>query len=105
LDKRTESRLSQQQEAEEAKEELSRAVPPTETLNTEVQRGRAELARQGSLAERNAPLSVAARRSAGSLKSSPGENGSVGAGADVSFERRSRDDGEIDDDEVSTALK
>ncbi len=42
--------------------ELSRAVPPTDTLNTEAQKQRAELARQGSLAERSLPNSLAARK-------------------------------------------
>ena len=47
--------------------ELTEAVPPTETLNSEAQKGRAELARQGSLAERNLPRGVpvvAARKAA-----------------------------------------
>ena len=38
--------------------ELNQAVPPTETLNSEAQKSRAELARQGSLAERNPPASL-----------------------------------------------
>jgi hypothetical protein len=39
--------------------ELTEAVPPTETLNVEAQRSRAELGRQGSLADRNPPASLA----------------------------------------------
>jgi hypothetical protein len=39
--------------------ELNEAVPPTETLNVEAQKARAELARQGSLADRNPPASLA----------------------------------------------
>ena len=39
--------------------ELTEAVPPTETLNVEAQRARAELARQGSLADRNPPAVLA----------------------------------------------
>lgn len=39
--------------------ELTEAVPPTETLNVEAQRSRAELARQGSLADRNPPAGLA----------------------------------------------
>jgi hypothetical protein len=35
--------------------ELSQAVPPTEVLNSDAQKGRAELARQGSLADRSLP--------------------------------------------------
>jgi len=38
--------------------ELTEAVPPTETLNVEAQRSRAELARQGSLADRNPPAGL-----------------------------------------------
>lgn len=38
--------------------ELNEAVPPTETLNVEAQKARAELARQGSLADRNPPASL-----------------------------------------------
>ncbi len=39
--------------------ELTEAVPPTETLNVEAQRARADLARQGSLADRNPPAGLA----------------------------------------------
>lgn len=38
--------------------ELNEAVPKTETLNVEVQKERAELARQGSLAERQPPAGL-----------------------------------------------
>jgi len=97
LEHRTESRLSQP-EAVTTTEELTKAVPPTETLNVEAQRGRAELARQGSLAERNVPHSVAARRSGGGPRSPPDENGATSA--DASFDRKSE---EGDSDEVRFA--
>ena len=42
--------------------ELTEAIPPTEILNVEPQRSRAELARQGSLAERNLPAGIQAKR-------------------------------------------
>jgi hypothetical protein len=42
---------------------LNEAVPPTETLNVEAQKARAELARQGSLADRNPPAALAQVRS------------------------------------------
>ena len=38
--------------------ELNEAVPKTETLNVEAQKERAELARQGSLAERQPPAGL-----------------------------------------------
>ena len=38
--------------------ELNEAIPQTETLNVEAQRDRAELARQGSLAERQPPAGL-----------------------------------------------
>ena len=38
---------------------MNEAVPPTETLNVEAQKARAELARQGSLADRNPPAGLA----------------------------------------------
>ena len=39
-------------------QELTEAVPATETLNVEAQKERAELARQGSLADRQPPASL-----------------------------------------------
>lgn len=42
--------------------ELNQAIPPTQTLNSEAQKSRAELARQGSLAERNLPRQLSARQ-------------------------------------------
>ena len=39
-------------------QELSEAVPATETLNVDAQKERAELARQGSLADRQPPASL-----------------------------------------------
>lgn len=38
--------------------ELNEAIPKTETLNVEAQKERAELARQGSLAERQPPAGL-----------------------------------------------
>ena len=53
------SGLLEQVEPNRASLELNEAVPPTETLNVEAQKARAELARQGSLADRNPPAGLA----------------------------------------------
>ena len=42
--------------------ELTQAVPPTETLNSEAAKEKAGLARQGSLAERQPPASLVLKR-------------------------------------------
>jgi hypothetical protein len=42
--------------------ELTKAVPPTETLNSEAAKEKAGLARQGSLAERQPPASLITKR-------------------------------------------
>lgn len=48
--------------------EFNQAIPPTEILNSEAQKGKAGLARQGSLAERQLPSTVAlAKRQSQSL--------------------------------------
>ena len=44
--------------------ELTKAVPPTETLNSDAAKSRAELARQGSLRERSAPAAALAAQAA-----------------------------------------
>lgn len=58
-EKKTVAELSPVVEPNRVSIELTEAVPPTETLNVEAQRSRAELGRQGSLADRNPPASLA----------------------------------------------
>merc|ERR1719319_1485000 len=79
--------------------ELTQAVPQTDILDVKVQRGRAELARQGSLADRHPPASLAARRQ-NSNPSDPGANGSGGSGG------VSRDsEAESEEDHEQTAVR
>ena len=79
--------------------ELTQAVPQTDILDVKVQRGRAELARQGSLADRHPPASLAARRQ-NSNPSDPGANGSGGSGC------VSRDsEAESEEDHEQTAVR
>ncbi len=55
-------------------------MPPTETLNSEAAKAKAELARQGSLKERSAPASLVQARAAAA------NNGSSKSSANNSFE-------------------
>ncbi len=85
LDKRT-SQLDDSQ----VSEELNRAVPPTETLNSEAAKAKAELARQGSLRERSAPAAALAAQAAAAAAVAAakkgGESGDSSGSANSSFE-------------------
>jgi len=81
--------------------ELTQAVPQTEILDIAAAKGRAELARQGSLADRQLPASLAARRQ----NSNPSDPG-AGSGASACVSRDSEEDvdDEVDKDKVADII-
>merc|ERR1719220_1334531 len=92
--------VGQEYEVRRTSMELTQAVPQTDILDVTAQRGRAELARQGSLADRHPPASLAARRQ-NSNPSDPGAGGSGGSGC-VSRESEASDD---EQDREQTAVR
>jgi len=92
--------VGQEYEVRRTSMELTQAVPQTDILDVTAQRGRAELARQGSLADRHPPASLAARRQ-NSNPSDPGAGGSGGSGC-VSRESDASDE---EQDHEQTAVR
>jgi len=92
--------VGQEYEVRRTSMELTQAVPQTDILDVTAQRGRAELARQGSLADRHPPASLAARRQ-NSNPSDPGAGGSGGSGC-VSRESDASDE---EHDHEQTAVR
>jgi len=88
----------QEYEVRRTSMELTQAVPQTDILDVTAQRGRAELARQGSLADRHPPASLAARRQ----NSNPSDPGGSGGSGCVSRESEASDD---EQDREQTAVR
>merc|ERR1719289_137615 len=76
--------------------ELTSAVPQTVILDSTAAKGKAELARQGSLADRQLPANLAARRQ----NSNPSDPGAGSAGASACASRNSEEEEEEDDENL-----
>jgi len=83
--------------------ELTQAVPQTDILDVTAGRHRAELGRQGSLADRQLPASVARRQN--SNPSDPGAGGSGGSGCVSRDSETEETDSEEDHEQTAVRFK